>query len=97
MPNYLARSPTTVPYLNYVPTEVFAYGEDRILADLEAAPPDYVAVVDKSTAEFGYPFFGQDYARDLMRWIDQAYETVARAGAEPLTGQGFGIQLMKRR
>lgn len=97
MLNYLARAPTPVRYLNYVPTEVFAYGEERILGELRARAPDYVAVVEKSTAEFGYRYFGRDYARDLKRWIDAEYDTVATIGARPLTGRGFGVELRKRR
>lgn len=97
MLNYLARIPTPLPYLNYVPTEVFAYGEERILGELRKRPPDFVAVVDKSTAEFGFPYFGRDYARGLSGWIRESYETVGVIGNVPLTGKGFGIEVMRRR
>ncbi len=97
MLSYLTRLESPVSYLNYVPTEVFAFGEERILRDWRANPPDYVAVVEKNTAEFGFRYFGQDYGRTLMDWIQESYETVMLVGARPLTGRGFGIEIKKRR
>ncbi len=96
MLNYLARRVSPVPYLNFVPTEVVVYGEDRILADLEARPPDFVVLVEKSTLEFGPRYFGQDYARRLGAWIEAHYRPVLTRGAPPLAGRGFGIELRRR-
>lgn len=93
--SYLARRPSPVRYLNWVPTEVRIFGEDRMLEDLRAAPPDWVVVVDKSTAEHGARWFGRDYARKIGLWIEEEYEPVGGIGAEPLTGRGFGVRWLR--
>ncbi len=95
--NYLLRAPSSLPYLNYVPTEVLAYGEERILADLQQQPPDWVVLVEADTSIFGYRYFGQDYGVELRRFIDRDYRPVGTWGAVPLTGSGFGVQLWRKR
>lgn len=97
MINYLARRLTPTPYLNWVPTEVLSFGEERMLEDLRSSPPEWVVVVERSTAELGYRYFGQDYAREIGAWIQEGYEPVGGVGAEPLTGQGFGVRWLARR
>jgi len=95
--NYLLRARSSLPYLNYVPTEVLAYGEERILGDLQRQPPDWVVLVEADTTIFGYRYFGQDYGVELRRFIDRNYQPVGTWGAVPLTGQGFGVQLWRQR
>jgi len=97
MLNYLARRQSSQRYLNYVPTEVIYYGEATMLAELEARPPDFVALVDKDTSDFGFRHFGTDYGRALQDWVAANYEVVALEGAPPLRGQGFGIVLARRK
>lgn len=97
MLNYLSRRGSTVPHTNYMPPEVILYGEDRILADLQAAPPDYVALVHKDTSEYGFPLFGRDYGEKLHAWVLRHYEPVHRVGHVPLKHvRRFGIELRKR-
>jgi hypothetical protein len=80
-----------------MPPEIMIYGEDRILRDFEASPPDYVVVVHKDTTEYGYPFFGQDYARDFYAWVRNHYTRVRLIGRPPLQQRrNFGIELLKR-
>lgn len=93
--SYLARRPSSVRYLNWVPTDVRIFGEDRMLADLRANPPDWVVVVDKSTAEHGARWFGRDYARKVGAWIEDEFEPVGGVGPEPLTGRGFGVRWLR--
>jgi len=93
---YLARRRSSLPYLNYVPTEILYYGEDAVLRAFRRDPPDFVAVVDKDTSDFGYPRFGVDYAVEIQRWIAERYHGRALAGAAPLRGLGFGIGLAER-
>lgn len=95
--SYLVRRTSPVRYLNWVPTEVRIFGEDEMLADLRASPPDWVVVVDKSTAEHGARWFGRDYAKKIGAWIEEEYEPVGGIGAEPLTGRGFGVRWRRRR
>ncbi len=97
MLNYLARLPNPTPYTNLMPTEVTSFGEDAILAAFEAHPPDLVAVVQKSTAEYGLPLFGTHYAQRLGAFLEERYEGVARLGAAPLRDERFGIAILRRK
>jgi hypothetical protein len=82
--NYLARRRNPTRHLNFVPPEVEIFGEDAILADLRAAPPDFVALVHRDTREYRLPLFGIDYARRLRDWVHDEHRLATRAGAVPL-------------
>jgi hypothetical protein len=97
MINYLARRRTPVPYVNFNPPDLLLFGESKMLASLKAHPPDFVFIVHKDTTEFGVPFFGVDYGRDLYAWIMTNYRqapTPVDLGAPPLRDKRFGIRLL---
>jgi len=98
MINYLARRPTRTTCMNYMMTEMILFGEDKLLAELRADPPDYVLLVHKDTSEFGVGHFGRDprYGEAIMTWVSKRYRPVALFGAEPLRDSRFGIRIMKR-
>jgi hypothetical protein len=97
MLNYLARIPNPTPYVNFVPPELLFFGEPAWLAALEAHPPEAIALVHKDTSEYGYRFFGRDYAREVARWVESGYRASASFGQEPLQpGSGFGIRIVVR-
>lgn len=96
MLNYLARRANPTPYINFMPLELAIYGESRILAALEAQPPEYVVLVHKDTSEYGPRFFGQDYAQRLFEWIREHYRPISLVGAPPLQSDDFGILLLNR-
>ena len=98
MINYLSRRQTAGPYVNYNPPDLLLFGEDRMLAALQATPPDYIFLVHKDTGEFGERFFGIDYGRRLYAWIARNYQEqplpMLDLGAEPMRGSQFGIRLL---
>jgi hypothetical protein len=97
MLNFLARAQAPGRYINYMPPEVIMFGEERILADFRAKPPDVVAIVHKSTAEYGLPWFGVDYGANLMAFVRAWYGPSTLIGGEPLQkATTFGIRLMER-
>lgn len=97
MINYLTRMRNPTPYLNFMPPEVLLFGEERMRAAFERQPPDFVALVHKSTHEYGVPFFGVDYGRSLRAFVDRHYRPLRLIGDMPLTPDtDFGIQLLRR-
>lgn len=97
MINYLARAKAPGRYLNYMPPELLMFGEAKILSDFRATPPDLVAIVHKSTAEYGLPWFGVDYGANLMAFVRAWYTPSTLIGGEPLRKEtAFGIRLMER-
>jgi 4-amino-4-deoxy-L-arabinose transferase-like glycosyltransferase len=96
--NYLERLRNPTPYVTFMPPEIIAFGEDRILAAMQRARPDFVLVIHKDTTEYGLPLFGRDYARSLMAWVRADYLPMRTFGAPPLVDPAqFGMALLHRR
>ncbi|MEE9614543.1 MAG: glycosyltransferase family 39 protein [Thermodesulfobacteriota bacterium] len=94
--NYLSRRPNPTGFVNFLPPDVIMFGEERMLAVFEEAPPDYVLLVSRPTPEYGYEFFGRDYGLKLYSWATDNYEPVSQIGAAPFQGDDFGVVIMKR-
>ena len=96
MLNYLARRKTSVPYVNFMPTEFAIFGEQTILEDFKSNPPDYVIYAHKESFEWGYTYFGRDgYGELLYEWVDENYQSVWQTATAPFTDRGFGILIRR--
>jgi hypothetical protein len=97
--NYWLRKRNPSGFLLYLPTEIAAFGEARMLAGLSASPPDFVALVHRLSEEFGTGPFGVDprNGRALVEWVKRHYERVGRVGSEPFGRGGFGVVMLRRR
>lgn len=97
MINYLARSENPTPFVNFMPPEMILFGEPTMLEALERRPPDVVVVTHKRTHEYGLPWFGRSYARDLGAWLEGHYHFVEIFGDPPLQPTSrFGIAILAR-
>lgn len=96
MLNYLSRIRNPSPYIVFIPPDLSMFGEDVMLKNFKAGPPDYVILVDRDTSEYGYPAFGRDYGLNIYDWIVKNYSQVSVIGNPPLSGHGFGIAIRKR-
>jgi hypothetical protein len=97
MLNYLARRANPTGYLNFTPPALVMFGESNMVAAFDANPPDWVLLCHTDTSVYDARFFGVDYGRELMRWIDERYDVVKQYGAKPFTSDQPGLLLMKRR
>jgi len=98
MLNYLARRVNPTPFVTFMPPEIVLFGEPQILSTFQAHPPDCIALVHKDTSQYGFPFFGRDYGRELATWIQGHYDPVRDLGEPPLMpGTAFGIRLLQRK
>jgi len=99
MINYLARRITPVPFVNYMPPEVTAFGEPEMLRAFAEHPPDYVLLVDRDTSEYGFAAFGSDprYGAALLSWVRTRYEAVIRVGPGVSEQSKGTIEILKRR
>jgi hypothetical protein len=96
--NYLARVPAPAKYINYMPPELLMFGEDKMVADLRAAAPAAIVLLHKSTAEYGFPWFGKDYGKLFQAWIDESYAKGVLYGDEPLRdGSHYGVRILWRK
>lgn len=94
MVNYWLRRRTPIQVFNFMPPELIMFGEEQIIADLEAHPPDVVLIAHKETLEYGHRFFGHGYGEALLSWIHARYRETARFGAVPLTSTDWGAQVL---
>jgi hypothetical protein len=98
MIDYLARRVNPTGHVNFMPPELLIFGEERILEEFRAHPPDWIALTHKDTREYGVGFFGRGYGRALYAWVQRHYEPRALFGDAPLApGSRFGIRLLERR
>jgi hypothetical protein len=99
MINYLSRRPTSLPFVNFMPPEIIAFGESAIVAGWRAHPPDFVLLIERSTAEYGYSSFGAapDYGQTTMQWIRSHYERIGLIGRNASGESGSPIVVLKRK
>lgn len=95
--NFLTACPNPTPFYNFVPTGYSIFGEQRILDSLRDTPPDVIVLCERDTSEFGSRYFGTDYARQTLQWIEQNYRVERVFGEQPLRGKGYGIAVWRRR
>ena len=93
--NYLTRRQSASTYTAFLPTFFAVFG-DTILESLQQNPPDFLLLVERSTMEYGYRYFGGDYAAEVLDWIRLNYVEISQIGKKPFSGEGFGVVLMKR-
>jgi hypothetical protein len=74
----LLHASAASPYPSHMPGWLDDRREVQLLHQLEANPPDVVAIFDRSTFEYGVRPFGDGYDRRLSRWIGERYEEVER-------------------
>jgi hypothetical protein len=83
---------------SYLPQELSRPAtEEAMLRDLAEKQPDYVAIVQRDTSEYGPASFGQDYGGRLSAYISENYELCRQFGPYPFTGAEFGAALLKKR
>lgn len=98
MINYLARRSNPTPHINLMPVELTIFGEERVVSDFKARPPDFVLLCHKDTTEYGPPLFGRDYGQTIATWIRENYDEVALIGNRPLEDPDrFGMLLLRHR
>jgi hypothetical protein len=96
--NYWLRRKNPTRFDLFLPTEIAAFGEARMLRDLEQHPPDTIVLMHRLSQEFGVGAFGRDprNGRALVEWVRAHYGRVARFGAEPFAAEGFGAAIYSR-
>ena len=97
MINYLTRRCNPSRYFEFTPNIVEAIGEKNIVDEISSARPSFILLSEKDTSEHGARYFGTDYALNISSWIKNNYDKVALIGLEPLTGNGFGIIIAKKK
>ncbi|MFH1245102.1 MAG: glycosyltransferase family 39 protein [Candidatus Omnitrophota bacterium] len=95
--NFLSQRDNPLYYYQFLPYDLARPEiEQDIIDELSQKKVDYAVILQRSTAEYGYPVFGVHYARKLFSWIDEHYRVVKLFGPAPFSSDEFGIALLKR-
>lgn len=93
--NFLSGRVNPTPYHTLLPPEYIMFGEERIFIAYRDNPPDYIALLQRSTKEYGPRGFGHGYAGPIYSWIRSNYHPVWRNGGD-IESDDFGILLLER-
>ena len=85
--NFLTRKKNTIDSISYNPGTWKLLGEQRVLKDLQTAPPTYIAIVYHDFLEFGTRFFGKDFGINIYQWTLENYESFKVIGKDPVKGE----------
>ncbi len=91
MINLLARRVNPTPYFNFNTTEMAIFGEDKMLAALQAHPPDFVVWHEQDMSDFGFRRLGEGYGEKIVGWIQSNYDVIT----PPVEG-AYPMRLAKR-
>ncbi len=94
--NYLLRRRTPTRFVNFMPPELVFFDEEKIVAEIASAPPDFVALVHRPTTDYGHPFIGDGYGEPIMEWIRAHYTEVRRIEDDPFEPdpKAFGVSVL---
>jgi hypothetical protein len=72
--NFLSGRKNPVRHKLYLPGYVNGRNEGEILRELQTASPAAVVIWRRALGEYGAGFFGEDYGREIRRWIGENYD-----------------------
>lgn len=72
--NFLSGRPNPIRHKLYLPGYVNSANEGEIVAELGRATPAAVVIWRRSLGEYGSGPFGENYGREIRRWIDRNYD-----------------------
>lgn len=96
MINYMTRHANPLRAHTFNPVEADIYGEERYLEEIKMISPKYILILDIDSSILGARYLGQDYAKDIYRWMQENYILQKQFGEFPSSGRGFGILILKR-
>jgi hypothetical protein len=93
MVNFLTRRANPTGYPVWVPIEMSFFGETNMVSAFERNSPDYVIFLPRDLSEFGVKPFGQENGCgwELVQWIHEHYELVAKLSDETRRGTEAGV------
>ncbi len=96
MLNYMTRRESSLKYVYLDPGAFQLIGDYQIYEDLQRIRPPYIVLIEQKFPQQGRTNFGKDFGKHILSWIHKNYFIIRQYGAEPFSGKGFGIQILKK-
>jgi hypothetical protein len=74
--NFLAGRRNPSRYELLIPGYLTDANEPAVIRDFERDPPAAIVIWRGATEEYGFHFFGRDYGKSLIGWIERHYDFV---------------------
>jgi hypothetical protein len=99
MINYLARVPSPVPTIYYFGTATENGREEKLVAELQRHPPDWVVILSRDLREFGVARYGDRPGGGLLilEWVAANYTSAGAWGGDPFDVEQRGVVLLRRK
>ncbi len=76
--NFMTGRKTHKIYHNLPSVMIELFGEDKIVLDFIANPPDYIFITSHESSEYNQTKFGESYAKNIMTFIERNYKKARR-------------------
>jgi hypothetical protein len=95
MINYLARRVSPVSTFAFYGAATAGEREAKLVEKLRRNPPDWVMIVSRDLREYGIERYGEKSGsgQELVRWLQEDYQRVAKVGGDPLDRRDRGAQI----
>ncbi len=74
--NFFTKRDNDNKLYSLIPMYVESFGEEGIIKRIEAKKPKYIVIVKYDTSEYFYKYFGEDYAKEIFKYIEENYTKV---------------------
>ena len=95
--NFFSHRENPTGYLYFIPPVFEFISEEKIISRFEKTNLDYILIVNRETREYGFPYFGVHYGKNIDFWIKKHYSLKKLFGPYPFTKAEFGAALYKRK
>jgi len=95
--NFFSHRENPTGYYTFIPPYLEFISEEKIIDRFEKTDIDYILVVSRTTQEYGFPYFGVNYGKNIDLWIKDHYMLEKLFGPYPFTSPEFSGALYKKK
>ena len=71
--NFVTDRPSHNFYMSLIPVYVDVFGEQKIITDFKKDMPEYFILNNRDCTEYGFTYFGVNFAKKIKAFIDENY------------------------
>jgi hypothetical protein len=95
--NYFTSKRNPTYYYHVMPHDLlYDKAEEKIIKEIDTKKVDYIIIVNRFTAEYGFARFGIDYAKKIFEYLKANYRNVKQYGEGYFPENEFGATVFQR-